>query len=299
MKKTRLFLTFTFLIFITWPILFSQGEAVDRATVSFTDPSKPGFVEVSIHNGGITVKGYEGKEVIIEAKTRGKILQESEKVELIAEKIREKAIQKLKEKKKTDKKTEGMRRIAATGGPGLEIEEENNKMEISASSWQTVDLIIQVPYSTSLVVHSHTNGDIAIENVRGEIEVAHHNGSLTLKDISGNALAHTFNGDILVAFVEIEPGKPMSFRTWNGDIDVTFPSNIKANIKMKSDRGDIYSDFDIQIDKTPQKIEENKREEGGKYRISFEKYIIGTIHGGGPEYHFKTYNGDILIRKTQ
>ena len=321
MKKTKLFFLFTILIFITWSIFFSQEEAVDRVTVSFSDPSKPGMLEVNIQNGGITVKGYEGKEVIIDARTRGKILQIGEEelsnigieggieggVEggivggvLELEKMDEKAIQELKEKKKRAKKTEGMRRIAAPVGPGLEIEEENNKMEISAASWkQTVDFMIQVPYSTSLELYAHNNGDIVIENVRGEIEVGHHNGSLTLKDISGNVLAHTFNGDILVTFIEIEPGKPMSFRTWNGDIDVTFPSNIKANIKMKSDRGDVYSDFDIQLEKTPQRAIEDSRKEGGKYKISFEKYIIGTINGGGPEYHFKTYHGDILIRKTK
>ena len=320
MKKTRLFLTFTILIFIAWPFSYSQKEAVDRATVSFSDPSKPGFVEVSIHNGGITVKGYEGKEVIVEAKTRGKMIQIGEEelsnigieggieggVEggivggvLELEKMDEKAVQELKEKKKRAK-VEGMRRISAPGGSGLEIEEEDNKMEISASSWkQTVDLMIQVPYSTSLELQAFNNGNIVVENVKGEIEVGHHNGSLTLNNISGNVLAHNFNGDILVTFVEIASGKPMSFSTWNGDIDVTFPSNIKANVKMKSDRGDVYSDFDIQLDKSPQRVVEDSRKERGKYRISFEKYITGTINGGGPEYLFKTYHGDILIRKTK
>ncbi len=299
MKKIRLFSTLTILLLIAWSFSFNQEEAVDRATVSFSDPSKPGMLEVNIQNGGITVKGYEGKEVTVEAKIRGKMIQELEKMEEIVGKMGKKAIQELKEKKKRAE-VEGMHRISAPGGSGLEIEEEDNKMEISASSWKhTVDLMIQVPYSTSLELQGHNNGDIVVENVKGEIEVGHHNGKLTLKDISGNVLAHTFNGNILVTFIKIEPGKPMSFSTWNGDIDVTFPSNIKANVKMKSERGDVYSDFDIKLDKSPQRVVEDSRKEGGKFRISFEKYIVGTINGGGPEYHFKTYNGDILIRKTQ
>ncbi len=300
MKKTKLFFVFTIFIFIAWSISFSQEEAVDRATVSFSDPSKPGTLEVNIQNGGITVRGYEGKEVIVEARTRGKMLQELEKVKLIADKIRERANQRLKEREKKDKKTEGMSRILPSGGSGLEIEEEDNKMEIRASTWkQTVDVIIQVPYSTSLGLSAHNNGDIVVENVNGDIEVNHHNGELRLTAVSGTVVAHSFNGNLLVTFVKVDPTKPMSFSTWNGDIDVTFPSNIKAKVKMKSDRGDIYSDFDIQLDKAPQKIVEDSRKEGGKYRISFEKYINGTINGGGPEYHFKTYNGDILIRKAK
>ena len=88
----------------------------------------------------------------------------------------------------------------------------------------------------------------------------------------------------------------MSFSTMNGDIDVTLPANVKAKVKMKSDWGEVYSDFDIQVDTAPQKIEEKDE---GKYRISFEKYIMGTINGGGPEYTFKTYHGDIIIRKAK
>ena len=302
MKKMNLYFACAILIFIAGALSYSQEETVDRATVPFSDPSKPGLLKVDIHNGGITIKGYEGKEVIIEARTRGKMLQElrSRRIrEKIEEKLSEKIGQEIKEKKK-EAKTEGMQRIQIPGGTGLEVEEEDNIMEVETSSFkQTVDLTIQVPYSTSLELNAHNNGNIAVENVKGEIEVEHHNGKLKLTAISGTVVAHTFNGDVTVTFIEVNPEKPMSFSTWNGDIDVTLPSNVKAKIKMKSERGEIYSDFDIQLEKTPQKVIKDSRKEGGKYRISFEKYIIGTINGGGPEYQFNTYNGDILIRKAK
>jgi DUF4097 and DUF4098 domain-containing protein YvlB len=91
----------------------------------------------------------------------------------------------------------------------------------------------------------------------------------------------------------------MFFSTWSGDIDVTFPANIKADLKMKSERGEIYSDFDIKIERAAQRVEEDKRAEGGKYEISFDKYITGKISGGGPELVFNTYAGDILVRKAK
>jgi len=306
MKKMNLYFACTILIFIAGVLSYSQEETVDRATVPFSDSSRPGLLKVSVYNGGITIKGYEGKEVIVEARTRGKMLQELRSRgitrgirNLIEDKVREKMGQEIKEKKK-EAKTEGMQRIQIPKGTGLEVEEENNVMEVEVSSLkQTVDLIIQVPYSTSLELNAHNNGDIIVENVKGEIEVDHHNGKLKLTDISGTVVAHTFNGHILVTFTEVNPDKPMSFSTWNGDIDVTFPSNVKANVKMKSERGEIYTDYDIQLEKTPQKVEKDSRKEGGKYKISFEKYILGTINGGGPEYQFNTYNGDILIRKAK
>ena len=302
MKKTKIYVLGTILFFVLTIFSLSQEETVDKATVSFSNPSKPGRLEASVHNGSITIKGYEGKEVIVEARTRGKMVK---KLIEIDEEMREKLAAEIEKRfeiatEKKAKKTEGMRQIRMPGGTGLEIEEEDNVMEVSVSSLKlTTDLIIQVPYSTSLVLNAHNNGNIIVENINGEIEVNHHNGALKLTEISGNVVAHTFNGDITVTFIKVNPEKPMSFSTWSGDIDVTFPANIKANLKMRSEHGEIYSDFEIRLDKTPQRTIEDSRKEGGKYKISFEKHILGTINGGGPQYQFKTYNGDILIRKAK
>ncbi|MFC2164344.1 DUF4097 domain-containing protein [Acidobacteriota bacterium] len=278
MKKQHYLAVCIAILFLSGAFLYAQDKPSDRATVPFSDPSKPGNLEVSVHNGGITIKGYDGKEVIVEAKIRERMIQEEEREE--------------------NEKSKGLRMIRVSTGTGLEIEEEGNKMEVGVASLkQTVDLIIQVPYDTSLELSAFNNGDISVENVTGEIEANNHNGKLTLTGISGSLVAHTFNGSVTVTFTKVDADKPMSFSTWNGDIDVTFPANIKAKIKMKSERGDVYSDFDIQIDKTPQKFEEDERKEGGGYKISFDKYIFGAINGGGPEYAFKNFNGDIYIRK--
>jgi len=43
----------------------------DRIPVTLSDPSRPARVKASLINGGITVKAYDGKEVIVEARTRG------------------------------------------------------------------------------------------------------------------------------------------------------------------------------------------------------------------------------------
>src|SRR5260370_12137487 len=43
----------------------------DRVTVPFRDPSKPRTLAVTVMNGGMTVRGYDGKDAIIEANPRG------------------------------------------------------------------------------------------------------------------------------------------------------------------------------------------------------------------------------------
>jgi hypothetical protein len=282
MKKYQHFAILIVFLFLAGALAFTQEGKTDRATVPFSDPSKPGFIEASVYNGSIIVRGYEGKEVIIEAKLREKLVSEE------------------KEEEKENEKARGMRRISGASGTGLEVEEEDNVMEIDVSSMkQTVDLTIRVPYNTSMEVGSYNNGEVIIENITGEIEADNYNGKVTLTGISGSVVAHTYNGEVTVSFTQIDPDKPMSFSTWNGDVDITFPAMVKADVKMKSEMGDVYSDFDIRIAQAPQKAVEDEREEGGGYRISFEKAVYGTINGGGPEFQFKTYHGDIFIRKAK
>jgi DUF4097 and DUF4098 domain-containing protein YvlB len=277
MKRYHIALGLISMLVIAGALVYAQQATADRATVPFSDPSKPGLVEASVHDGSITVKGYNGKEVIIEAKLRGEKIQEREDV---------------------SEKAQGMQRISAAG-TGLVVEEENNVMDVNVSTYDsTVDLTLQVPFKTSLKLSSHDNGDILVENVTGEIEVSNHEGNVTLKKISGSVVANSYDGGILIAFDQIDPGKPMSFTSYDGDIDVTFPAALKANVKMKTQEGEIYSDFPVDI-KADQKKVQDERKQGGKYRISFGEFIYGTINGGGAEFQFVSYDGDIYIRKSK
>jgi hypothetical protein len=130
--------------------------------------------------------------------------------------------------------------------------EDENVMRISVSSFkQTVDLIIRVPSSTSLSISAYDKGDLVVENVNGEIEISNHRGNINLTGISNAVVAHSYDGEIKAVFKSVSPELPMSFTSWKGDIDVTLPSNTKANLKMKSGRGEVYTDFDLQIVRNP------------------------------------------------
>jgi DUF4097 and DUF4098 domain-containing protein YvlB len=87
----------------------------------------------------------------------------------------------------------------------------------------------------------------------------------------------------------------MSFTSFNGDVDVTFPANAKFNLKMKSERGDIYSDFKLDM-KASSPIKKAEKKDG-KFKVTFDKSVLATLNGGGEEVTLKTFNGDIYIRK--
>jgi DUF4097 and DUF4098 domain-containing protein YvlB len=262
------------LLFVANVLGQGQAPGEDHVSVRFSDPSRPGLLKASLLSGGITVRGYEGKEVVIEARVRAR------------------------ESSHETSRSDGMRRIA-TRSTGLSVEEENNVMTVSASTLtRAVDLTIQVPTRTSVKLKSVNEGDIKVDHVDGEIEVNNINGGVMLSDISGSAVAHALNGRVLVTFIKIDPQKPMSFSSLNGTIDVTFPASLRANVRMRSDMGDIYSDFDIRMQDTPQAVVEDSRNKGGHYRVHIDKTMYGTINGGGPEIQFKNFNGSIYIRKA-
>ncbi len=87
----------------------------------------------------------------------------------------------------------------------------------------------------------------------------------------------------------------MAFSNLNGKIEVTLPADTKANLKMKNTRGEILTDFEVEINDKP-KIE-RKSNTKGVYKVSINEWMYGKINGGGPEYMFSNFNGDIIIKK--
>jgi DUF4097 and DUF4098 domain-containing protein YvlB len=138
-----------------------------------------------------------------------------------------------------------------------------------------------------------------VSDVEGEFDINNVNGAVTLNHVSGSAVAHALNGRVQATFTRVDPQKSMAFSSLNGDIDVTFPPDVKANLSLRTDNGEIYSDFDIQLQATaPHQIVEDDRGKGGKYRVRIDKTLHAALNGGGPEIQFKNFNGNIYIRKA-
>jgi DUF4097 and DUF4098 domain-containing protein YvlB len=250
------------------------GQSGNKVSVPLSDPSRPVSLRAHLVSGSITVKGADVKEVTVEAHARH-------------------------EEDRGESRAQGMKRIPMTS-TGLNIEAENNQVRISTDSVQrTVDLVITVPTRTSLSLHTVNDGNILVSGVDGELDIDDVNGAVDLKNIGGSVVAHALNGHVLVTFNRIDPQKPMAFSSLNGDIDVTFPADLKANVTMRTDNGDVYSDFDVAVQpNAPQQTVEDNRGKGGKYRVKIDKNVRGTINGGGQEIQFKNFNGNIYIRKA-
>lgn len=258
--------------------LFAQ-DGGEKVNVPLTDSSRPARVHVQLLMGRITVRGADIRNVVVEARSRSG----GEEVSHLPP------------------KAAGMHRLDLPGNSGLNIVEEDNVVNIKTSAWNHPgDLLITVPRRSDLQLKTINDGAIDVEHVDGEIDVDALNGSITMKDVSGAVIAHSLNGAILATLNQVDPSKPMSFSTLNGEIDVTLPDNVRANVRMKTDNGEIYSDFEVKLDSGRQlETSDAGHRENGVYHFRLDRTLHGTINGGGPEYQFTSFNGQIYIRKKK
>lgn len=253
---------------IVYLIAFGVANAQsEQLNIPLSNPGKPGTLTVQLVNGSITVKGYDGKEVIV---------------------------QPTGEHQDEEITPDGLRKISGKSF-GLEAIEDNNNVHIKSTSPNSnVKLEVQVPYDFSVKVKTVNNGRIRIEKVKGEIEATNINGDVRLTDISGSAVANTINGEITATFDAVTPNTPMSFTSLNGDIEVTFPASVKMTARLKSANGEIFTDFDMNISMMDQRETSNEQ---GVYKVKVDKQVTGEVNGGGPTMFFETHNGDVIIRK--
>lgn len=250
----------------------AQQPAADTVTVPLTDPSRPAVIDVSLVNGSITVRGASRKDVRVTAQPAAD-----------------------RPSRRSSGDTTGLRRIPQVAG--FRISEEGNRVKVSADSPnQTISFEIEVPSRTNLKLQTVNGGDILVENVDGDLEVSNVNGAITLNSVAGSVTAETTNGPVRANLTRVTDQKQMAFTSLNGAVDVTLPPTTKANLRMRSDNGDIYSDFDVQLAPSAPTVQETRGTDG-RYRIRRNRAVVGAINGGGPEFELRTFNSNVYVRR--
>jgi len=271
--------------------LFAQTEVKDQLTVPLSEPGKPYKLNVDLLNGSIKVIGYEGKDIVIDVQSGSEKTKKNGTTVNVNINLNGHT---------ENASSSGMKRIDGVKGIDVTAQEKNNKVTVNTESWKgAITLTIKVPQTagSTYKLESTNDGDITVSNVNGELEVSNVNGAIKLTDVSGSVVANTTNGSVIANLKSIDPKAAMAFTTLNGNVDVTFPASLKANMKLKSERGEMFTDFDIEADKTQPKV--NKTAKEGMYRLNVDEWVYGKIAGGGPEMMMKNMNGNIYIRKAK
>jgi hypothetical protein len=105
-------------------------------------------------------------------------------------------------------------------------------------------LAITTPRNTSVLVENTFGGRVDVRNIEGDADIRSLNGEVTLDRIAGSALVETMNGEIHATFVKVTEGKPLSFTSMNGEIEVRIPADTRANVRLRTQNGAVLTDFD-------------------------------------------------------
>lgn len=230
-------------------------------------------VIIAITGGDLQVIGYEGEEL--------KITTEDEEVYEKPEKA--------KGLKSLYNNTED------NTGIGLSVIKEGNLVKIVSASRHDSDYVIRIPRKAAISIEQVNwgDGDMEIIDCNGELEIKSTSGDIILNNVTGPVVANSTSGDLISTFTTLTVGKPTAISMVSGDVDISLPVDTRANFKLQSISGEIYTDFDIVYKKDNEKDIDSMNHVGGGYSIE------GAINGGGTDITIKTISGDIFIRKVK
>ncbi|QKZ14761.1 DUF4097 family beta strand repeat-containing protein [Spirosoma sp. KUDC1026] len=226
-----------------------------------------GKITIQLDASNLKIEGYNGSEVII---------QSSAKLEAPPERAK------------------GLRPLYNSAvdntGLGLSVTSEGGNVRIEKASRKSLPYTIRVPQKAAILYEqtNWTTGDITIQNVEGDLELRTNNVGLNLVDVTGPVVANTISGEIKVVYSSLNQSKPTAMSTVNGAIDITMPASTRANLKLSSIHGEMYTDFDLGMTK-----------KDGMTRMGGGHQINGATNGGGVDLQLKTINSDIYIRKQK
>lgn len=127
-----------------------------------------------------------------------------------------------------------------------------------------------------------TSGKLQMSSVEGIIRGYTTSGKIVMRKIRGVVeLLETTSGDIQAELLEVaDDWLGMIFDSVSGDIELSLPRNLRANLGIKTVSGRVSCDFTILT------------------RGEFEAGALGgPINGGGPFLEIETTSGDIFLRQ--
>ena len=258
---------------------FPLAQAGNAVPVPLSDPSRPATVHIEMLNGAMTIRGENRKDVLVTPSEN----------QAPGSNVRPRPGRRNNE---PDPSAAGLKLLTQRGG--FEITESDNVVSIE-TGLRGGDIEVRVPTRTNLRLEATNGSGITVENVEGDIEAEHTNGHIRLTNVSGSVVTETTNGNVVVVLTRLTGEKAMSFVSFNGNVDVTLPASAKANVRMRSDNGDVFSAFDFEARTAPPSP---PRRDGRRFQIEVNRAILGSINGGGPEFELRTYNGNVYLRRA-
>lgn len=158
------------------------------------------------------------------------------------------------------------------------------------------NITVSVPANTNLIIRTINQGNIRINNTKGDLVATNVNGSVYLENIQGKTKARTINGQLKASYTKV-PDKNSSYYSLNGNIRVKYPKNLSAELRFKSFNGDFYTDYDVEY--LPTKVTAKKTSRGKRKIYKVNEFTSVKVNKGGNIFTFETLNGNIYINRNK
>ncbi|HAS46261.1 MAG TPA: hypothetical protein DCS93_37620 [Microscillaceae bacterium] len=262
MKKLLLLFTLS-----TLALSLLACEGIESSFVPWAS-SAPKTVKIYMHNAAVTIEGYNGNKVKVEA--LGDYAPEN------------------------DERAKGLTSLSNLGpdntGKGVFLKEENDEVILSKVTRRHVDYRIKVPQSTKVILEETTwtgGRPYEITGVNGGVEVYTKTSSMHFKNVNGAIKARSTSGSAQLVFDRFESGNHHDISLISGSIDITLPKSAKTDLVMKTVSGEIFTDFEFPQDNG-----------------TFSNTYVGanvrkSLNGGGATTRLKTVSSNIYLRKKK
>lgn len=140
---------------------------------------------------------------------------------------------------------------------------------------------VTVRGATAGVSANSVSGDVSLSDVTGDIRVNSVSGDVKVSGAStASVRANSVSGDVEIDVDQLTGSGDLEFSTVSGDVIITLPGNLDADVRMTTLSGELSSDFPL----TTQG--ENRRRE-----------IEARIGAGGRLLKFNSVSGDVTLRR--
>jgi hypothetical protein len=213
----------------------------------------------------VEVVGYEGSEIVFTTEIR---------------------------KSGDEARAKGLTAVSGMGltdnsGIGLSVVDKGNEIEVQQLAKRSSNkYVIKVPSNVKLF-YEHTGvegNDFKADNIKSEIEVSTLHNSIKMNNVTGPMTLNSVHGKIEVVFSSLNQSNPTSILSVHGLVDVSLPADAKANLKMDSNWGELYTDMKIEFDQA---------KDGMTVHSSNVK---GKLNGGGIELHLSSTHNNVYLR---
>jgi len=217
----------------------------------------------------VNIKGYNGSEIIIESDD-----EEDEKAITVGLKLWD------QDEFISDTKA------------GLKIDQKSRALIIKQTSknyscGEDREYTIKIPKNMNIkYTHSSWDGDMLyIEDMAGSIEVSTNYNEVILKNVTGPMAIKTVYGSIDAEFSAVSQEGSISLYSVYEHVNITMPKDTKSKFNLKTTYGNIYSDLDINVDKS----------KSGKTGWTGSK-LVGDLNGGGVDVIVNATYDNVYLR---